>query len=109
MEVSLDLIQNIFRRPAQQDRACLGILALCQEGEVFITDLRNLEEPTMGTDVGGCCGENGVDDCCTSCTSNAVVVRLADTANSSDIVFDEEMLCEIYVDILVPMTQNQPN
>lgn len=96
VEVSLDLVQNILGRASQQNCAGLGILALGEEREVLVTNLGDLEKPTLGSDIRGSGREDGVDNGSAGCTRNTVVVCFPDTADSCDVVLDEEMLCEIY-------------
>jgi hypothetical protein len=97
VEISFDLVQDIFRRAAEKNCASLGVFALCEESEVFVANLGDLEEAALSTNVGLGCGEDGVDDGSTGGTSNTVVVRFPDTADCCDVVLDEVVLSEICV------------
>lgn len=50
-QIPLNLVQDVFRRATKKDGASLGVLALGQEGKVFVTDLGDLEQATFGSDV----------------------------------------------------------
>lgn len=95
VQVALNLVQNVLGRAAEQDGAGLGVLALCEVGEVLVTKLGNLEQTALRTDVGRLCGEDGVDDGGTGGSCDTVVVCLADTANGCDISLDKEVLGEV--------------
>lgn len=95
MQVALDFVQDVLRGPTEKNRTGFGVLALCEVGEVLVAELGDLEETTLGTNVGRGCGEDGVDDCGTGGSCDTVVVRLADTADSCDVGLDEEVLREI--------------
>jgi hypothetical protein len=97
VQVALDLVQDVLRRAAEQDRAGLRVLALCEVGEVLVTKLGDLEKTALGTNVGGGGSEDGVDDGGASGTGNTVVVCFADTADGCDVGLDEEVLCEIWL------------
>ena len=79
----------------EEDGACLRVLALCDEGKVFVTDLRDLEKTTLCTNVRSGGGEYGVYDCRTCRTGDTVVVGLTNSADGGDVGFDEVVLCEI--------------
>ena len=95
VEVSLNLVQDILGGAAEKDGAGLGVLTLGEEGEVFITNLRNFEETTLSTNVGGSGSEDGVDNCSTCCPCDTVVVGFTYTADCCDVCLDEKVLCEI--------------
>lgn len=96
MQVALNLIENILRRSTKEDRAGLGILALCEVGKVLVAELGDLEQATLCTNVGWGCGEDGVDDSSSSGSCDTVVVCLANTADGCDISLDEEVLSKVY-------------
>lgn len=95
MQVALDLVENVLRGPTEENCAGLGVLALCEVGEVLVTELGDLEQAALCTNVGRSCGEDGVDDGSTGCSCDTVVVCLADTTDSCDIGLDEEVLGEV--------------
>jgi hypothetical protein len=95
VQVALDLVQDVLGGTAQQDRAGLGVLALCEVGEVLVAKLGDLEQTALCTDVGRLCGEDGVDDGGTGCACDTVVVCLADTADGCYVGLDEEVLGEV--------------
>jgi hypothetical protein len=97
VQVALDLVQYVLRGSTEQNGTGLGVLALCEVGEVLVAELGDLKETTLGTNVGGGCGEDRVDDGGTGCSCDTVVVCLADTADGRDISLDEEMLCKIWM------------
>lgn len=79
-----------------------GVRRVAIEGKmrhVLVTYLLNIEETAFGADVGFTKVLQPVHDRCTHCSGYPVVVRLANTTNSRDISFEEEMLrvvCEAY-------------
>jgi hypothetical protein len=93
-QVSINLVQDIFRRASQENSACFRVFALGNEGKVFVADFLNLKESAssyirFGEIV------NSVDDCCAGGAGNSVVVCLSNSAESSYVGFQEVMLCEI--------------
>ena len=96
MQISLNLVENVFRRTSQHDGTGLGVLALCEEGEVFVTDLGDFEQTALGTDVGGNGGKDRVDNSCTCRTCNTVVICLANAADSGDVGLDKVVLREVW-------------
>ena len=58
MQVALDLVQDILRGTAEQDSACLGVLAFCEVGEVLIAKLGNLEQTALCTNIRRGCSED---------------------------------------------------
>lgn len=50
-KVTVDLVQYVFRRPAQQNRARFGSCALRQECEVLVAYLLDVEQPALRADV----------------------------------------------------------
>lgn len=95
LQVTLDLVQDILGGTAQQDSAGLGSRALAHECEILVTNLLNLKETAAGTNVGFLDVVDTVNDSGTSGTGDTVVVGLTDAAESSDVVLDQEVLCEI--------------
>jgi hypothetical protein len=95
VQIPLNLVQNVFRGSPEQDSACLWVRALCEEGEVLVTNLGNLEKTALSTNVRSGSGEYRVYDCRTCRTSDTVVVCLADSADGGDVGFDKVVLCEI--------------
>lgn len=96
LEVPLNLVQDILRRSTEKNSAGLRILALGQESEVLVANLGNLEETTLGTNIGLGQRLDRVDDGGTCSASNAVIISLADTTQSGDVVLDKVMLGEVY-------------
>ena len=50
-EVTVDLVQDVLGRPAEEDCARLRVGALGEEGEVLVADLLDVEQPTARADV----------------------------------------------------------
>ena len=70
----------------------MGLLALGEEREIFVTDLLDVEEATLGADVGLAEVVDAVDDGGADGARDAVVVCLADAADRRDVCFVEEVL-----------------
>ena len=113
-EVAVDLVQDVLRRPAQEDRARLRRRALGEEGEVpgesivrgaiqwkgvwryvLVADLFNVEETALCADVGFAQVLDAVDDGGADSTSDTVVVRLPYSPDRRDVRLVEEVLCVI--------------
>ena len=101
MQVALNLVQNVLGGSAEQDGASLGVLAFCEVSEVLVTELGDLEQTALGTNVGGGCGEDRVDDGGTGGSCDTVVVCLAYTADSCDVGLNKEMLCKIWLTLVM--------
>lgn len=43
LQIPLNLIQDVFRRPSEQDGTGFGFSTFSEEGEIFIPNLLNLE------------------------------------------------------------------
>lgn len=97
MQVAFDLVQNVLRRTAEQNGAGLGVLALCEVGEVLVAELGDLEKAALCTDVGCGCGEDRVDDGGAGGSCDTVVVCLTDTADRCDVGLDKVMLGKIWM------------
>jgi hypothetical protein len=104
VQVALDLIQDILRGAAEQDSACLGVLAFCEVGEVLVAKFGNLEQTALCTDIRRGRSEDRVDNGGTGGSCDTVVVRLADAANGCDVGLDEVVLGKIYLTLVVPCT-----
>lgn len=96
VKVSFDLIEDILGCASEHDGASLGALALSHEGEVVVSDLLDLEETALGTDIAvlellGSVGDGGAGD-----TGDTVVVSLTDSADHSAVsVLEQEVLSGI--------------
>lgn len=95
LEVTLDLVEDVLRGATQKDGAGLGRLAFPHEGEVFISDLFDLKQTALGTNVGFLDIVHAVDDRCASGSGNTVVVRLSHTAESCDVGSGKEVLSKV--------------
>ena len=96
MKVSLDLIEDILGGTSEEDGASLGVLALSHEGEIVITNLLNLKESALGTNIRLLKFLRAVNNSGTTDTSNSVVVGLTDTTDDCAVsVLKEEVLGSI--------------
>ncbi len=96
LQVSLNLVQDILGRAAEEDRASLGRLALGEEGEVLVADLLDLEQAALRTHVRLLDVLYPVDDGSAGGPRYPVVVCLADTTKSRHVRLHKIMLCKIY-------------
>lgn len=95
-EVPVDLVQDVLGRPAEEDRARLGLLALGEEGEVLVADLLDVEQPALGADVRLAQVLDPVDDRSADGARDPVVVRFAHAADGRDVRLVEEVLGVIF-------------
>mmetsp|Transcript_26368 Transcript_26368/g.59779 ORF Transcript_26368/g.59779 Transcript_26368/m.59779 type:complete len:231 (-) Transcript_26368:764-1456(-) len=94
-EVALDLVEHVLGGAAQYDAARLGALAVDDPREVLVTNLLHLEEARARANVllaDLCCA---VHDCRAGRAGDAVVIRLANSAQHGDVGFLEVVLREI--------------
>lgn len=96
LQVAFNLVDDILRRTTEQDRTSLGVLALGEEGEVFVADLFNLEQATLRAHIRLLKIVDPVDNGGASGSGNTVVVRLPDTAESGDVRLHQEVLRKVY-------------
>ena len=80
LEVSFNLVENVFGRPAEEDGARLGGLTLREEGKVFVADFGDFEEATVCADVLFAEVFDAVDDGGAGGAGEAVIVCFADAA-----------------------------
>ena len=73
----------------------MRILAASEESVVFVANLGDLEQATLGANVGVLEVFDAVDNVGACGSGDAVIVRFADTANGSDVGFDEIVLRQI--------------
>jgi hypothetical protein len=97
VQVALNLVQDVLGGAAEEDCACLGVLALCEVGEVLVTELGDFEKTALGANVGGSGSKDRVDNGGASCAGDTVVVCFANTADGCDVGLDEVVLCEIWL------------
>lgn len=69
--------------------------AFREEGEVFVADFGDFEQAALCADIRCLDGPDIVDDGCSGCACDTVVVCLADTADGSNIGLNKVMLGEI--------------
>jgi hypothetical protein len=75
LKVSFKLAEDIFAGASKEDGAGLGILAVFDESEVFVSYLSHFEEPCSSADVSLGDVLRSVDDGGAAGTGNAEVVR----------------------------------
>lgn len=95
LQVTLNLVKDVLGGTPQKDGTGLGCLAFSHESEVFVTDLLDLEQATLGTDVGLLEVVDAVHNCRASGSGNTVVVSLSHTAEGCDVGPGEEVLGEV--------------
>lgn len=95
LKVALDLVQDILGGATEKDGAGLGVLALGEEGEVFVTNLLDLEEAAPGADIRLLNILDPVDNGGASGAGYSVVVGFAYTAERSDVGLQKVVLSEI--------------
>lgn len=95
LQVTLNLVKDVLGGTPQKDGACLGCLAFSHESEIFVTNLLDLEQATLSTDVGFLEVVHTVHNCCASGSGNTVVVGLSHTAEGCDVGPGEEVLGEV--------------
>mmetsp|Transcript_41206 Transcript_41206/g.36542 ORF Transcript_41206/g.36542 Transcript_41206/m.36542 type:complete len:366 (+) Transcript_41206:689-1786(+) len=95
LQVSFHFVQDILGGTSEEDGASLGVLAFNHEGEVVITNLSDVEETTLGTNIRFLDFFRSVDDLSTSDSGNSVVISLSDTTNAGDVLLKEVMLSQI--------------
>jgi hypothetical protein len=74
VQITLNLIEDIFGRATQKDGTCVRILALGEEGKVLVANLLDVEKTTLGADIRSLDVADIVDDCRTGSAGDAVVV-----------------------------------
>mmetsp|Transcript_121343 Transcript_121343/g.288294 ORF Transcript_121343/g.288294 Transcript_121343/m.288294 type:complete len:320 (-) Transcript_121343:555-1514(-) len=95
MQVALDLVQHVPGGTTQNNGASFWILALCQEGEVFLPDLLDLEAAALGPHHRLLQLLCPVANMSPSDSSNSVVVSLPNSANHRHATLHQEVLCQI--------------
>eukprot|EP00968_Pinguiococcus_pyrenoidosus_P015771 scaffold1469_cov257-Pinguiococcus_pyrenoidosus.AAC.4 len=95
LEITLDLIQDVLGPSTEHDGARLGVLALLQEGEVLVSNLAHLEETTTRAEIGLAHLLWTVHNGGANRPGDAVVVRLAQAAESCDACLREVMLGQV--------------
>lgn len=105
LEVTLNLVDDVLRWAAEENCASLGVLALPEESEVFVTNLLDLEETAPSSHVGFLDIVHTVDNRCTRSSGDTVVVRLPHSAERCDVGLHQKVLCEIYT----PMSGTKNN
>lgn len=95
LKVTLDLVKDVLGGATKKDGAGLGRFAFPEEGEVFISDLLNLEQTALGANVGFLDIIHAVDDRCASGSGNTVVVRLSHTTESCNVGSGKEVLSKV--------------
>lgn len=96
MEVSLDLVKDIFRGTSEDDRASLWVFAVSNEREVIISNFLNLEIGGVSTNIFLFELFWSVDNSGTSDSCDSIVIGLSDSSNTGDVsFFKEEMLSDI--------------
>lgn len=97
MEVPLHLVQDVLRGASEEHTAGTGCLALEEEGEVLITDLLDLEESALLTDIALLDLVGSIDDLGTCDTGDPVVVSLPCSPKDGDVGLHQVVLCEVYM------------
>jgi hypothetical protein len=85
-QVSINLVQDIFRGTSEENGACFWVFALGNEGEIFVADFLNLKE-SASSYVGFSEVVDSVDNCCSSGAGYSVVVCLSNSAESGYVGF----------------------
>mmetsp|Transcript_17794 Transcript_17794/g.24610 ORF Transcript_17794/g.24610 Transcript_17794/m.24610 type:complete len:333 (-) Transcript_17794:505-1503(-) len=85
-QVALNFVQNVLGGASEDDGACLGILAVDNKGEVFVSEFLNLEQPCSCANIRLLGLLYAIYDGGATCPSNTVVVCLADAADGGDVV-----------------------
>lgn len=94
-QISVNLVEDVFRRTSEEDGAGFGVFALGKEGEVFVANLLDLEKSAGSSYIGVLEILDSVDDCCASGSGDSVGIGLADSAESSNIGLQKVMLSEV--------------
>eukprot|EP01137_Pigoraptor_chileana_P019540 Opistho-2@80702 len=95
LQVAFNLHEDVLARTTEENRACLGILALSDEGKVLITNLLHLEKARASANVRLLQLVRAVHNRRTARPANAVVVRLAHSPQSSDVMLHKVVLCKV--------------
>mmetsp|Transcript_17332 Transcript_17332/g.40396 ORF Transcript_17332/g.40396 Transcript_17332/m.40396 type:complete len:230 (-) Transcript_17332:818-1507(-) len=95
LKVALHFVQHILGRTAQNNCACLWILALHQEGEVLVAYLLHSEEAAPGSHRSLCQLLCAVDNVGAADFGNPRVVSFSQASDDRDVCLQQEVLCQV--------------
>jgi len=87
VEVSLDLVKDIFGGTSKDDGASFWVLAIGHVGEVIVTEFLDLEFSAVGTDIFLLELFWSVANGSTTDSGDSVVIGLSDSSNASNVTF----------------------